>query len=179
MKSILIIIALFSVAAVKASPEISYTQRVLLGYLGTLYMFGFLLAYSCRKKLRVLRKTNILPGRTLKDSLELHILTGLLGPWLILLHTSMSFHGMAGVSAGLMVVVVMSGITGRYIYNRVRKMERALKRNSPEAVKQGAPALNGLEKTRKLLGKWRSVHIPLTTLFFITVILHILSVYYY
>ncbi len=180
MKLILVLIALISIALVMGFPEMTYSQRVFLGYLGTFYMFAFLLAYSLRKRIKKLRKSKFLPGKSLKESLELHILTGLLGPAIILVHTSLSFEGLAGTSAGLMLVVVMSGITGRYIFNKVRKMERMLKKNKDAGgVANGTVALNGIEKMRSLLGRWRSVHIPLTTLFFITVVLHILSVYYY
>lgn len=181
MRWILVLTGLISIAIVKGSPELSYFQRVFLGYLGTLYMVAFLLSYSARKRIKKLRKNlRILPGKSVKDSLGLHILTGLLGPGIILLHTSLSFNGLAGISAGLMVVVVISGITGRYIFIKVRKMERVLKKNKDiSGSANGTAALISLEKMRSLLGRWRSVHIPLTTIFFVTVILHILSVYYY
>jgi hypothetical protein len=183
MKAILVLLAIISaiIAGIGGFPELSYSEKVFLGYLGTFYMFAFLIAYSGRKRIKKLRKKAwLLPGRAMKDSLELHIFTGLLGPGIIILHSSLSFNGLPGVSAMLMIIVVMSGITGRYIFNRVRKLEMMLKKNNTgEGNGNGKAALTSLERMRKLLGKWRTVHIPLTTLFFITVVLHILSVYYY
>lgn len=76
MRAILILLAIISILIAKTGgfPEISYSQRVFLGYLGTLYMFAFLLAYSSRKRIKRLRKKAwFLPGSSMKDSLELHL----------------------------------------------------------------------------------------------------------
>jgi hypothetical protein len=51
--------------------------------------------------------------------LQFHIFTGLVGPYLVLLHTSWKFNGLAGVVMLLTVVIVASGIIGRYIYTAV------------------------------------------------------------
>jgi cell division protein FtsB len=51
--------------------------------------------------------------------LEFHIFTGLVGPYLVLLHTSWKFNGLAGVLSLLTLVIVVSGFIGRYIYTAV------------------------------------------------------------
>lgn len=51
--------------------------------------------------------------------LRFHMVTGLVGPYMVLLHTSMRFHGVAGVTMLFTVVVVISGLVGRYIYTAV------------------------------------------------------------
>jgi len=51
--------------------------------------------------------------------LQFHIFTGLVGPYLVLLHTSFKFNGLAGVVMLLTVVVVASGFVGRYIYTAI------------------------------------------------------------
>jgi hypothetical protein len=51
--------------------------------------------------------------------LRFHMVTGLVGPYMVLLHTSMRFWGLAGVAMLLTVVVVLSGLIGRYLYTAV------------------------------------------------------------
>lgn len=51
--------------------------------------------------------------------LQFHIFTGLVGPYLVLLHTGWRFNGLAGVLTLLTVLIVLSGLVGRYIYTAV------------------------------------------------------------
>jgi len=51
--------------------------------------------------------------------LQFHIITGLVGPFLILLHSSWQYNGLAGILTILMLVVVISGFFGRYIYTAI------------------------------------------------------------
>jgi hypothetical protein len=51
--------------------------------------------------------------------LSAHVVTGIVGPTMVLLHTSFQFAGIAGVTTLLMVIVVASGFVGRYIYTAV------------------------------------------------------------
>jgi hypothetical protein len=51
--------------------------------------------------------------------LQFHIFTGLVGPYLVLLHTAWKFNGLAGVVILLTIVIVISGFIGRYIYTAV------------------------------------------------------------
>ncbi len=69
--------------------------------------------YSIRKRL-----TDAKWG-SMASWLKFHIYTGLVGPYLVLLHTSMKFHGIAAVAMLFTIVVVASGIVGRYIYTSV------------------------------------------------------------
>jgi hypothetical protein len=48
--------------------------------------------------------------------LQFHIFTGIVGPYLVLLHTSWKFNGLAGVLMLLTGITVLSGFVGRYIY---------------------------------------------------------------
>lgn len=82
-------------------------------------IFGFLLMlmtetlYSLRKRSRTSRW-----GRMAKW-LQFHIFTGLVGPYLVFLHSAWEFNGLAGVVLMLTVVIVISGFIGRYIYTAV------------------------------------------------------------
>jgi len=84
-----------------------------IGILGFILMLMTELLYSLRKRSRSARW-----GR-MADWLEFHIFTGIVGPYLVLLHTSWKFNGLAGVVMLLTVVVVISGFLGRYIYTAV------------------------------------------------------------
>jgi len=84
-----------------------------LGILGALFMV-LLLGYSLRKRLRFMWKWG-----NANDWLEVHIFLGISGPVLVLLHTVFEFSGIVGVSFWSMVLVVASGIVGRYLYQSI------------------------------------------------------------
>ena len=89
-----------------------------LGIIGT----GFLiltLPYLLRKKVKRLSKVG-----TMKGWLEFHIFCGLFGPVLITLHTTLKFNGIVSVSYWSMVLVVLSGFVGRYLFVRIPKTIR-------------------------------------------------------
>ncbi len=82
-----------------------------LGIVGTLLMLMTEMLYSLRKRTRLLNWAG--PVRVW---LSFHIFTGIVGPFLVLMHTGLQFRGLAGVSMGLTAVVVASGFVGRYLY---------------------------------------------------------------
>ena len=84
-----------------------------LGILGFLLMLMTETLYSLRKRSRQARW-----GR-MSHWLQFHIFTGIVGPYMVLLHTSWEFRNLAGVVALLTLVVVTSGFIGRYIYTAV------------------------------------------------------------
>jgi hypothetical protein len=84
-----------------------------LGILGFLLMLMTETLYSLRKRSRSARW-----GR-MASWLQFHIFTGLVGPYLVLLHSSWKFNGLAGVLMLLTVIIVLSGFIGRYIYTAV------------------------------------------------------------
>lgn len=89
----------------------------LFGHLFGIVGFGMMLAtetlYSLRKRSRSARL-----GR-MSAWLQFHIFTGIVGPWMVLLHTSFKFNGLAGAVTLLTIIVVFSGFVGRYIYTAV------------------------------------------------------------
>ncbi len=89
----------------------------LLGHSIGILGFGLMLVtetlYSWRKRTR---------GRAwgrMSTWLKFHIFTGLVGPYLVFLHTAWKFHGLAGVTLLMTGIVVVSGFFGRYIYTAV------------------------------------------------------------
>lgn len=84
-----------------------------IGILGFLLMLMTESLYSIRKRSRSARW-----GR-MADWLDFHIFTGIVGPFMVLLHSSWKYNGLAGIVTLLMIIVVASGFVGRYIYTTV------------------------------------------------------------
>jgi hypothetical protein len=103
-----------------------------LGVIGSLLIVIGVFSYMARKRYRFLSRL----GR-LKYWLEFHIFLCVLGPVMILFHTAFKFGGIVSVSFWSMVVVVASGVIGRYIYLQIpRTMEgRELSLNEVRQIK--------------------------------------------
>ena len=84
-----------------------------LGILGFILMLMTETLYSLRKRGRSARW-----GR-MSEWLQFHIFTGIVGPYLVLIHSSWKFNGLAGIVMLFTVVIVISGFIGRYIYTSV------------------------------------------------------------
>ncbi len=85
-----------------------------LGYAGTLMMVVGVAGYMIRKRVRALGRL----GR-LSTWLRGHIFLCTLGPFLVLLHTSFKIGGIVSIAFWSMVLVVASGVLGRYVYARL------------------------------------------------------------
>ena len=84
------------------------------GIIGTLMMVIGVAIYMIRKRGR-----KFLNFGYLKHWLELHIFLCSLGPVLVLYHTAFKFGGIVSVSFWSMVLVVLSGVVGRFIYVQI------------------------------------------------------------
>ena len=84
-----------------------------IGILGFILMLMTETLYTLRKRSRSARW-----GR-MSTWLQFHIFTGLVGPYMVLLHTSWKFNGLAGMVMLLTIIIVASGFLGRYIYTSV------------------------------------------------------------
>jgi len=104
---------LWAIARLDAVPPAGDLFGHGLGIIGFFLMLTTETLYSLRKRSRRARW-----GR-MSSWLRFHIFTGLVGPYLVLLHTSFKFNGLAGIVAALTIVVVLSGVVGRYIYTAV------------------------------------------------------------
>ncbi len=84
-----------------------------IGIIGFILMIIAETLYSLRKRSRSAKW-----GR-MSTWLQFHIFTGLVGPYMVLLHTSWKFNGLAGMVMLLTIIIVASGFLGRYIYTAV------------------------------------------------------------
>lgn len=85
----------------------------MLGIAGSSLMVA-MLVYSVRKRVKVLRGAG-----KLRDWLDFHIFCGVIGPLLVVLHSSFKVHGLVALSFWSMVVVALSGVLGRYLYLQI------------------------------------------------------------
>jgi hypothetical protein len=94
-------------------PQPSSAVGHTLGIVGFVLMLFTETLYSLRKRLQRFHF-----GR-MSLWLQFHIFTGIVGPYLVLLHAGWRFNGLAGFLTLLTLVVVVSGLIGRYIYTAV------------------------------------------------------------
>jgi len=140
-----------------------------IGILGFLLMLATETLYSLRKHSRSARW-----GR-MANWLQFHIFTGIVGPFMVLLHTSWKFSGLAGVTALLTGVIVLSGFIGRYIYTRIPRTADGIE--DPGVV--GEMQAAALANARRLMSLWHTVHIPIGMALFTAAFVHILGALYY
>jgi len=135
------------------------------GIIGFLLMLMTETLYSLRKRSRLAKW-----GR-MSDWLGFHIFTGIVGPYMVLLHTSWKFNGLAEIVTFLTVLIVVSGFVGRYIYT-------AIPRTVDETELKAGQA-TWLANRRRYLSLWYTVHIPIGAVLFTTAFLHIIGALYY
>lgn len=101
-----------------------------LGVAGFLLMLMTETLYTFRKRSRSARW-----GRV-SSWLQFHIVTGLVGPYMILLHSSWKFNGLAGMVTLMTGLVVISGFVGRYIYTSIPRSADGLELEASELQKR-------------------------------------------
>jgi hypothetical protein len=110
--TIVVVTALYATAYRQAGgfPAASGLVGHGIGIVGFILMLMTATLYTMRK-LRVDAGWGSMAGW-----LRFHMYTGIVGPYMVLLHTAMRFHGLAALAMALTIVVVISGFVGRYIY---------------------------------------------------------------
>ncbi|HKZ44341.1 MAG TPA: hypothetical protein VJZ78_04815 [Anaerolineales bacterium] len=191
----------------KEIPEASSLFGHLLGIVGFILMLMTEFLYSFRKRSKHAR------WGKMSDWLEFHIFTGLVGPFLVLLHSSWKFQGLAGAVMLMTILIVLSGLIGRYIYTAIphsadgteilfpSHADNGQKNIDSELIKingfsapEGSDLneeqnlvgedpyfkkINSIEKNRRLLAIWHTIHIPLGMALFTAAFIHIFAALYY
>ncbi|MBI5354425.1 MAG: hypothetical protein HZB50_17430 [Chloroflexi bacterium] len=137
-----------------------------LGIIGFIMMLMTEVLYSMRKRTR-----NARWGR-MSSWLQFHIFTGLIGPFMVLFHSSWKFNGLAGAVTLLTIIIVFSGVVGRYIYTRIPRTTDGLEI-------EGSVSEASLRQARQLMALWHTVHIPIGMALFISAFIHIGAALYY
>ena len=137
-----------------------------MGIVGFVFMLLTETLYSLRKRSRSVRW-----GR-MSTWLQLHIFTGLVGPYMVLLHSSWKFNGIAGATTLLTIIIVFSGFIGRYIYTRIPRTIDGLEI-------EGTLSQEALKHARRLMALWHTIHIPIGMALFAAAVVHILGALYY
>ena len=120
------LVYLFVLAIWQAVPAASGLFGHSIGVLGFILMLMTELLYTIRK-----RSVKAHWGR-LSSWLRFHIFTGLVGPYMVLLHSSWKFNGLAGVVMLFTVIIVISGFIGRYIYTAIPRTADGLELESEQ-----------------------------------------------
>lgn len=137
-----------------------------LGIIGFILMLMTEILYSLRKRSRTAAL-----GR-LSTWLKFHIYMGLVGPFMVLLHSSWKFNGLAGATTLLTAIIVVSGFIGRYIFTRIPRTMDGLEI-------EGTLSQEALKRARQLMSLWYTVHIPIGIALFISAFVHVDAALYY
>jgi hypothetical protein len=164
----LVITALYGLVlfATRKVPAAGSLFGHLLGILGFILMLMTETLYSFRKRSRRAR------WGSMDNWLKFHIFTGLVGPYMVLLHSSWKFHGLAGAVTLLTVLIVISGFIGRYIFTRIPRTLDSEDLSDP--VKAAS-----LARARRRLAVWHAFHIPIGMALFVAAFFHIGAALYY
>lgn len=143
-----------------------------LGFIGTsVILLSFI--YSFRKR-------KIIQTGSPKHLLLLHEYLAWGGSLLLLVHAGIHFNAqLPWLAVYMMLIAVASGLVGKFL---LRKASDSLKERKQELIKQGTSTEDAEKKlfldslTVDLMRKWRVVHLPITIIFAILALLHILSI---
>jgi hypothetical protein len=173
----------------------------LIGVAGFLLMLMTEILYSLRKRSRRAQW-----GR-MSNWLNFHIFTGIVGPYMVLLHTAWKYNGLAGLTTLLTLVVVASGFIGRYIYTSIPRsadgaeIEAGVIQQEINTIQSSLQTLDPAQKhklrqlqhrqnalrrqvaslatTRRMFSVWHTVHIPIGIALFSAAFIHIFAAFYY
>jgi hypothetical protein len=95
--------------ALKPGGSVGYT----LGVTGT-FLMVVMHAYTLRRRVPALRGWG-----APRTWLDFHIYCGIIGPLLIVFHSSFKFRGLVAIAFWSMVAVALSGVLGRYLYAQI------------------------------------------------------------
>lgn len=100
-------------------------------------LFAAIYLYPLRKRWTWLREF-----ASARHWLDFHIAMGLATPFLVALHASFKFSGLAGMAYWIMLAVVASGVVGRYLYAQI-----------PRSMKDAELSLTELQKMTTQMGE--------------------------
>ncbi|MFN3491432.1 MAG: hypothetical protein ACK40V_04340 [Anaerolineales bacterium] len=138
----------------------------------TLGIVGFILMLMTETLYSLRKRSRLASWGRLSSWLKFHIFMGLTGSYMVLLHTSWKFNGLAGATALLTIIIVFSGFIGRYIYTRIPRTMDGLEI-------EGTLSQEALKRARQLMSLWHTIHIPIGVALFISAFVHMGAALYY
>lgn len=123
-----------------ANPTPSGSLEHMVGIVGTALMLFTEFAYMARKRIRWLKV-----GR-LRVWLSIHIVTGIVGPAMVIFHSTFKYHGLALLATVLTLLVVLSGFVGRYLYTAIPRNVAGAELTREEITEQAAQARARLQR---------------------------------
>ena len=114
---------------------------------------------------------------------RVHLVAGVTGPLLILLHSGAHLHALVpSLALAAMAVVVVSGIVGQGVHYLVL---RTLNDRRRQLHDQGLNAdeveahLHRMAAQEEAFRLWQSIHAPMTLMFLVLTVLHVLGAIYF
>ncbi|MBN1579524.1 MAG: hypothetical protein JXA89_02390 [Anaerolineae bacterium] len=142
---ILLLTAAYLLSAASGLPGPSTLVGHGIGIVGFVLMLMTETLYSLRKRSRRFQW-----GR-MQIWLSFHIFTGIVGPYMVFLHTGFRFAGLAGVAMWMTAVMVVSGFVGRYIFTAMPRTASGVEIEAPRLQE----AINAIEAQ---LQAWLAEH---------------------
>ena len=138
----------------------------------TLGIVGFVLMLLTETMYSIRKRSRSASFGRMSTWLKFHIYMGLVGPFMVLLHSSWKFNGLAGATTLLTAIIVISGFIGRYIFTRIPRTMDGLEI-------EGTLSQEALKRARQLMSLWHTVHIPIGMALFISAFIHMGAALYY
>lgn len=114
---------------------------------------------------------------------QVHMVAGVIGPLLILLHSGAHVHAIVPLlSLAAMVVVVVSGIVGQgvhYIALRTLNDRRRQLHDEGLALDEIDLRLHRMAAQEEAFRLWQSIHAPMTLMFLVLAAMHVIGALYF
>ena len=159
----------------KPSPFAHTRQGHLMGWLGlgiTLSVF----VYPIKKRVSQSR-------RWPREWFRVHMVAGVMGPLVILLHSGAHLHALVPLLAlAAMAVVTVSGIVGQgvhYLALRTLNDRRRQLHDQGLSAEQVELHLHRMAEREEAFRLWQSIHAPMTLMFLILTAMHVVGAIYF
>ena len=114
---------------------------------------------------------------------HVHMVAGVLGPLLIVIHSGAHYHAVVPILAmGSMVMVVVSGIVGQLVHAlslRALNEERHHLQHHGLSEADIDTQLHGMASQEEAFRLWQAIHAPMTLMFLVFTVLHVVGALFF
>lgn len=114
---------------------------------------------------------------------QIHMVAGVIGPLLILLHSGAHVHAMVPLFAmAAMIIVVISGIVGQGVhYLALRTLNDQRRQFHAEGLgsEEIDLRLHRMAAQEEAFRLWQSIHAPMTLMFLVLTAIHVIGALYF